>query len=93
GPQAINTLVVSGLRTADFNAIVAQSATTTGTAGNTTVWGQTGNAAVKAITKAITAIDSALVTVRQAAQQFGTNSALLQIRIDFTSNLISTLKG
>jgi flagellin len=90
-PAAINQLVVSGLRTADFQTIVAQSAVTTGT--GTTVWGQTGTDAVQAITAAISAIDSALVTVRQVAQQFGTNAALLQIRADFTTNLINTLKG
>ena len=89
--KAVNQLVVSGLRAADFKTIVAQSAVTTGT--GTTVWGQTGSAAVKAITSAITAIDSALTTVRQASQAFGTNAALLQIRADFTTNLINTLKG
>jgi flagellin-like hook-associated protein FlgL len=31
--------------------------------------------------------------VRQSAQEFGTNAALLQIRADFTTNLINTLKG
>ena len=31
--------------------------------------------------------------VRQAAQQFGTNAALLQIRADFTTNLINTLQA
>jgi flagellin len=93
GAAAVNQLVVSGLRTGDFNKIVADAAVATGASGNTTVWGQTGTAAVQAITAAITAIDSALVTVRQVAQGFGTNSALLQIRADFTTNLINTLKG
>jgi len=92
-PKAVNQLVVSGLKVADFRTITATSAVTTGAAGNSTVWGQTGTAAVKAITSAVAAIDSALVTVRQAAQQFGTNAALLQIRADFTTNLINTLKG
>jgi len=92
-PKAVNQLVVSGPKSADFKTLTATSAVSTGTAGNTTVWGQTGTAAVKAITSAISAIDSALVTVRQAAQQFGTNAALLQIRADFTTNLINTLKG
>ncbi len=91
GPEAVNQLVVSGLRAADFSTIVAQSAVTVGT--GTTVWGQTGSAAVKVITSAISAIDSALTTVRQASQAFGTNAALLQIRADFTTNLINTLKG
>jgi len=48
---------------------------------------------VTAINSSIRAIDSALVTLRQAAQQFGTNSALLSIRSDFTTNLINTLKA
>ena len=92
-PKAVNQLVISGLRVADFKSITATSAVTTGAAGNTTVWGQTGTAVVKAINAAIDAIDSALVTVRQASQEFGTNAALLQIREDFTTNLINTLKS
>ena len=57
------------------------------------MWGQTGTKAILAINSAVRAIDSALVTVRQAAQNFGTNSAQLQIRIEFTTNLINTLRG
>ena len=91
--SAINQLVISGLTTADFNKIVAEAVTATGAAGVTTVWGQTGSAAVQAINAAITAIDSALTTVRQVAQQFGTQSALLSIRAEFTTNLINTLRG
>ena len=91
--SAVNQLVVSGLNTTDFISILARSAIATGTAGATTVWGQTGTAAVTAINSAIRSIDSALVTVRQAAQTFGTNSSLLEIRRAFTENLINTLKG
>ena len=90
---AINQLVVSGLNTADFSSILARSALAGGTAGATTVWGQTGTAAITAINRAIRSIDSALVTVRQVAQAFGTNSSLLEIRRQFTENLINTLKG
>ena len=90
-PKAVNQLVVSGLKAADFTQIVATSAVAVGSAA--TRWGQTGTAAITAINAAIDAIDSALVTVRQASQQFGTNAALLQIREDFTTNLINTLKG
>lgn len=89
--SALNQLVVSGLSTTDFGKIVAQAATATGS--GTDVWGVTGSAAVTAINASIRALDSALVTVRQAAQEFGTHSAVLQIRIDFTTNLINTLKG
>ncbi|MGE3333848.1 MAG: flagellin [Rhodospirillaceae bacterium] len=89
--SSVNQLVVSGLSSADFGDIVASAATATGS--GTDVWGVTGAAAVTAITASIRALDSALVTVRQTAQQFGTNSAVLQIRADFTTNLINTLKG
>ena len=92
-PKAVNQLIVSGLKVSDFKSIMAQSATATGMAGNTMVWGQTGSAAIKAITAAISAIDSALVTVRQASQEFGTNASMLQIRADFTTNIINTLKA
>jgi len=90
-PVGVNQLVVSGLTTADFSSIMASSAQATG--GGTNVWGVTGTAAITAITGAIRAIDSALVTVRQSAQQFGTQSSMLQIRADFTVNIINTLKG
>jgi len=90
---AVNQLVISGLKSADFSTIVANSAVATGTAGTAGLWGQTGSSAVTAINASIRAIDSALVTVRQAAQAFGTNSALLSIRADFTTNLINTLKA
>jgi len=90
---AINQLVVSGLKVSDFASIMGRSAIATGTAGAATVWGQTGSTAVTAINSAIRSIDSALVTVRQSAQAFGTNSAMLSIRADFTQNIINTLKG
>jgi flagellin len=90
---ALNQLIISGLKVADFDTIMGSSAVATGAAGNTTVWGQTGTAAITAINGAIRAIDSALVTVRQSAQEFGTNSSMLEIRRQFTENLINTLKG
>ena len=91
--SAINQLVISGLRTTDYGSIMGRSALSTGAAGNTTVWGQTGSAAIKAINTCLRAIESGLMTVRQNAQSFGTNSSLLQIRVDFTSRIITTLKG
>ncbi|MFL2771853.1 MAG: flagellin [Rhodospirillaceae bacterium] len=89
----LNQLVVSGISSSDFASILASSATATGTAGNTTVWGQTGTAAVTAINSAIRGINSALVTVRESAFSLGTNNSLLEIRREFTENLINTLKG
>jgi flagellin-like hook-associated protein FlgL len=91
--KAINQLVVSGLSTTDFSTIVARSAVVSGTPGDTRVWGQTGTAAITAISAALRAIDSALVTVRQAGQTFGTRSSLLEIRRVFTENIVNTLKG
>lgn len=90
---AINQLIISGVSTSDFNTIMAGSAVATGTAGSQTVWGQTGTAAISAINAAIRGIDSALITVRQVAQELGTNSALLEIRRSFTEDIINTLKG
>ena len=93
GTGALNQLVVSGVSASDFASIVASSAVATGTAGSTTVWGQTGTAAVTAINAAIRDVESALVTVRQVSQELGTNSSLLEIRREFTANLINTLRG
>ena len=86
-----NVLVVSGLKITDFNKILGSSAQATGT--GKLAWGQTGTKAINAINASVRAIDSALVTVRQAAQNFGTNAAQLQIRSNFTTNLINTLKA
>lgn len=91
--RAVNQLIVSGLNATDFNSILARSAVATGTSGTTTVWGQTGTAAITAITSAIRSVDSALVTVRQVAQTFGTNSSMLELRRQFTENIINTLRG
>jgi len=90
-PLGVNQLVVSGLSATDFASIMATSATAVGA--GTATWGVTGAAAITAITASIRAIDSALVTVRQSAQAFGTNASMLQIRADFTTNIINTLKG
>ncbi len=91
--SAVNQLIVSGISTTDFQSIMARSAAATGTPGSTSVWGQTGTAAITAINSALRALDSAMVTVRQVSQTLGTNSSLLEIRRQFTENLISTLRG
>ncbi|MBL8628773.1 MAG: flagellin [Rhodospirillaceae bacterium] len=91
--SAVNQMVVSGVSPTDYQSILARSAVATGTPGGTSVWGQTGTAALVAINSAIRALDSAMVTVRQVSQSLGTNSSLLEIRRQFTENLISTLQG
>jgi len=90
---AINQLVISGLKTSDYASIMGRSAVTTGGPGTQGLWGQTGSTGIKAINSCLRALDSALMTVRQSAQTFGTNSSLLQIRADFTTRIITTLKG
>jgi flagellin-like hook-associated protein FlgL len=92
-PLQVSQLVVSGLKATAFQTILANSAQVTGTDGTTTVWGQTGTAAIFAINASIAAVDSALVTVQNVSEQFGTNASLLGIREDFTTNLINTLQG
>lgn len=93
GTGALNQLVISGVSGSDFTSILASSAVAVGTAGSNTVWGQTGTAAVTAINSAIRGVDSALITVRQVAQELGTNSSMLEIRRNFTEDLVNTLKG
>ena len=91
---AINQLVISGLKQTEFTKIMGRSAVTTGAPGsNVMLWGQTGTGGITAINSCLRAIDSALQTVRMSAQEFGTNSSLLQIRADFTTRIITTLKG
>jgi flagellin-like hook-associated protein FlgL len=90
---ALNQVVVEGLAAAVYQDIVGTAAVATGVLGNTTVWGQTGTAAVTAINAAITALDSALTTLRTSAQQFGNNASLLQVRMDFTQNMINSLSA
>ncbi|MCF8481676.1 MAG: flagellin [Rhodospirillum sp.] len=45
------------------------------------------------IDNTINSIDSALTTVRDTAQTFGTNASMLEIRRDFTENLVNTLEN
>jgi flagellin len=54
--------------------------------------GATGFQSDSKITSTITAINAALSTVRTQAETFGTNSATIQTRQDFTKNLINTLQ-
>ena len=93
-PQAVNQLIISGLqgRRLPLRCSARPRSLPDRPAAHL-VWGQTGSAAITAINAAITAIDSALVTLRQSAQAFGTNASLLEIRSDFTDQLVNTLKG
>ncbi len=91
--SALNQVVIAGLADASFQKIVSTAVVATGTAGDTTVWGQTGTAAVTAINAAIRGLDSALTTVRTAAQSFGNNASLLELRMEFAQNLITALSS
>ncbi len=83
GP-AKNQLVISGSSSAatDLKITSAVSAD----------WASTSGFTAK-IDADITLIDAALTTVRSTAQEFGTNSSMLSIREDFTSEMINTLEG
>lgn len=79
-----NELVISGV---DSDASTLQV-----TAATSASWGAT-SGFVATIDSEISKIDSALNTVRSTAQTLGTNSSMLSIRQDFTTNIINTLKG
>ncbi|SIS38480.1 flagellin [Insolitispirillum peregrinum] len=79
-----NELVING---------VDSSAATLGVSAVTSAtWGAT-SGFVASIDTEISKIDSALNSVRNTAQTLGTNSSMLSIRQDFTTNIINTLKG
>ncbi|GAB3437272.1 flagellin [Insolitispirillum peregrinum] len=79
-----NELVINGV---DSDASSLQV-----TAATSASWGAT-SGFVATIDNEISKIDSALNTVRSTAQTLGTNSSMLSIRQDFTTNIINTLKG
>jgi flagellin-like hook-associated protein FlgL len=79
-----NELVITGTSSAATDLAISSAASSdwTKTSGFTTL-----------IDTDIAKIDSALTTVRATAQTFGTNSSMLSIREDFTSEMINTLQG
>lgn len=79
-----NELVISGVDS-DAASLNVTAATATG-------WGAA-SGFVATIDSEISKIDSALNTVRNTAQTLGTNSSMLSIRQDFTTNIINTLQG
>ncbi len=56
-------------------------------------WGISDGTHAARLDSVINEIDSALTTVRTTAQTFGTNASLLQIRQEFTDNLVKTLES
>jgi len=83
-----------------FNETSTSSLTISGVTFNSsglglTQLGTTGGGAFQSdasITSTITALNTALTSVRTQAQTFGTNAATIQTRSDFTKNLINTLQ-
>lgn len=80
-------ITITGVKS-DASSLNLKSATS-GTSG----WAITDGTHSTSIDSAINEIDSALTTVRTNSQTFGINASLLQIRQEFTSNLISTLES
>jgi len=78
------------------SALGVKSATTgsAAAAGSTGAgWGISTGTHASRLDSVISEIDSALSTVRTTAQTFGTNASLLQIRQEFTENLVTTLES
>ena len=71
---------------------VTASGTSTNFAAGTAATGATGFATNEDINDTLAAIDSALGTLRTTAATLGTNLSTIQIRSDFTENLINTLE-
>jgi len=65
----------------------------TGTAGINVATAGNAFVANTDVDTAITAVNSALTTLRTNASTLGSNASVLQARLDFTSNLASTLEG
>lgn len=84
GTTLTNELIISGIASDAASLSVSSAITADWSA--STGFGTTLDAEV-------TKIDNALVTVRTTAQTLGTNSSMLSIRQDFTSELINTLQS
>jgi flagellin-like hook-associated protein FlgL len=82
------TLTITGVRS-DASGLGVTSAGTAATGG--TSWVDSANFSSN-IDSTINTLDSALSTVRTTAQTFGANASMLQIRSEFTDNLVTTLK-
>lgn len=82
-------LTISGIES-DASSLSVNAATS-GSA--STAWGVSDSTHSAVIDSAISEIDSALTTVRASAQTFGVNASMLQIRSDFTDNLVNTLES
>lgn len=81
-------LQIDGVRS-DASGLSLNTAGTAASGG--TSWVDSANF-VSNINDAVDTVDSALSTVRSTAQTFGTNASMLQIRREFTDNMVTTLK-
>ena len=88
------TLTIAGIASdsTSLSVLSGGAAATAGEAPSATEWASAGNY-VANITTAMDQIDSALTTVRTTAQSFGSNASMLEIRKEFTENLVNTLTG
>ncbi|MBF0394579.1 MAG: flagellin [Alphaproteobacteria bacterium] len=92
--RGTNTLQINGMTStvASQGVDVMSAGTGVGTGGMT--WGEVGvTSGALVIDSVISYIDSALREVRSNAETFGTNAAMLDIRKEFTENLVNTLQG
>lgn len=84
-------LTITGVAS-DASALDIQSGGAAG-AGSAGVEWANADSYVAFITECISQVDTALDTVRTTAQSFGSNASMLEIRSEFTDNLINTLEG
>jgi flagellin-like hook-associated protein FlgL len=87
--QDARALMIEGVRS-DASGLAVQEAGSSGV--TATEWASSASY-VSNITSAMEEVDSALATVRTTAQTFGANASMLEIRKEFTENLVNTLEG
>lgn len=88
-----DNLTVSFNEDGTSNLTIAGIDSTTGT-GGVNVAGAVGNfAADSNIDAAITAVNTAIISLRSTASTLGSNATVLQTRLNFTEDLVNTLEG
>ena len=95
----VNTSVAAGAFGAADSFIGLSALTTTGIAADTAVsFGSfsaigTNNTYLEVVDTIVTNLDSAISRVRSVSAELGTNVAILQTRVDFTSTYVNTLES
>ena len=95
----VNTAIAAGIFGANNSFIGLSALTTTGIAADTGVQFAsfsaigTNNTYLEVVDSIVTKLDAAISRVRSVSAELGTNVAILQTRLDFTSTYVNTLEG